>query len=310
MSRMPPGVAGSPTPRAVVFDPLPARDAPRRGIETFIRFKGCDLRCAYCDVPEGLRPTPEPVRDPARCTGCGACVAACPAGAATAPSVGARAADSRACRGCGACVAACPSGARRLVGRFATLESLVRKCLRRRGPDGAPRPVRLTGGEPLRQDAFLAAFLPQLRAKKVHVTLETSGAYPWERLEPLLPYLDLVAIDYKLPGDGAYRHLAGAGHGRTLDTLATLVALEFPVAVRVPAIPALNTHPSHIALMAAILTSLDVRRVQLLPYRSGWEAKLPRLETERQPLGLHGDDVDLTRLAAFYAMHGIHAERP
>ncbi len=50
------------------------------------------------------------VVDPALCTGCGACIAACPAGAITFDGDCARI-DADLCTGCGTCVDECPIGA-------------------------------------------------------------------------------------------------------------------------------------------------------------------------------------------------------
>jgi MinD superfamily P-loop ATPase len=49
--------------------------------------------------------------DVTRCTGCGACVEVCPAGAIALLVDGKARVDEEACTGCGACVDACPEGA-------------------------------------------------------------------------------------------------------------------------------------------------------------------------------------------------------
>ncbi len=61
--------------------------------------------------------------------------------------------------------------------------------------------ISLTGGEPLEQAAFLQALLPLLRNKGFLLHLETAGAHPGE-LQVLLPYLDQVSLDWKLPSLG------------------------------------------------------------------------------------------------------------
>ncbi|MBW2524444.1 MAG: 4Fe-4S binding protein, partial [Deltaproteobacteria bacterium] len=52
------------------------------GIRSVVFFKGCPLRCVWCQNPESLSPAAELQRDLAACVGCGACRPACPSGAA------------------------------------------------------------------------------------------------------------------------------------------------------------------------------------------------------------------------------------
>ncbi len=59
--------------------------------------------------------------------------------------------------------------------------------------------ISLTGGEPLLHAPFLAEFLPQvIVTTKLPIYLETGGHRP-EQLELILPYLDSVGMDLKLP---------------------------------------------------------------------------------------------------------------
>jgi len=59
--------------------------------------------------------------------------------------------------------------------------------------------ISLTGGEPLLHASFLQAFLPVLReATKLPIYLETGGHRP-QQLALILPYLDWVGMDMKLP---------------------------------------------------------------------------------------------------------------
>lgn len=59
--------------------------------------------------------------------------------------------------------------------------------------------ISLTGGEPLLHAPFLVEFLPQLRQlTQLPVYLETGGHRP-EQLAMILPYLDSVGMDIKLP---------------------------------------------------------------------------------------------------------------
>lgn len=58
--------------------------------------------------------------------------------------------------------------------------------------------VSITGGEPLLQAGGLAGLLPLLGERGIPVYLETNGTLP-AALEGLLPWLDWIAMDVKLP---------------------------------------------------------------------------------------------------------------
>jgi 7-carboxy-7-deazaguanine synthase len=79
-----------------------------------------------------------------------------------------------------------------------SLESLV-QWVRQLNLPNLHDSISLTGGEPLLHSAFLQSFLPQLRREtSLPIYLETGGHRP-DRLEPILPYLDIVGMDIKLP---------------------------------------------------------------------------------------------------------------
>ena len=66
--------------------------------------------------------------------------------------------------------------------------------------------ISLTGGEPLLHAPFLAAFLPEVRSlTNLPIYLETGGHRP-EQLLTILPYLDSVGMDLKLPSVSGESH--------------------------------------------------------------------------------------------------------
>ena len=63
--------------------------------------------------------------------------------------------------------------------------------------------LALTGGEPLSQTEFLREWLMQAQLD-LPVLLETNGTYP-EKLKRLLPWIDIVSMDIKLPSNSGER---------------------------------------------------------------------------------------------------------
>ncbi|MBA2748351.1 MAG: 7-carboxy-7-deazaguanine synthase QueE [Tatlockia sp.] len=66
--------------------------------------------------------------------------------------------------------------------------------------------ISLTGGEPLLHAPFLVEFLPEVRSlTNLPIYLETGGHRP-EQLLTILPYLDSVGMDLKLPSVSGESH--------------------------------------------------------------------------------------------------------
>ena len=69
----------------------------------------------------------------------------------------------------------------------------------RQNEPGLHDSISLTGGEPLLHTPFLMVFLPQVRDRTgLPIYLETGGHRPVQ-VQRLLPYLDMVGMDWKLP---------------------------------------------------------------------------------------------------------------
>jgi 7-carboxy-7-deazaguanine synthase len=64
--------------------------------------------------------------------------------------------------------------------------------------------VVLTGGEPLVQKDFLREFLPLLKQAGFELYLETNATLP-EALKGIIDYIDIIAMDFKLPSSTGLR---------------------------------------------------------------------------------------------------------
>jgi pyruvate formate lyase activating enzyme len=291
---------------AIVFDVqrFSLHDGP--GIRTVIFFKGCALACAWCQNPEAMRAGPELAYYEEECIeGCALCVDVCPEGAIR-PQRAARV-DFGRCTGCGRCAPVCPGRALRTIGRPRSAPELLDEVLRDRPFfESSGGGVTLSGGEPVLHSAFLGELLPLARAERLHVAVETSGAYPFALLEPLLPWLDLVLYDVKLADAARHERCTARGNEQVLANLRELARRGVPLEVRMPVVR-LEHRPDNVAA-ARLLGELGLGSITLLPYNHLWEAKLPRLGQERRALGIRPpEDAFYERLRDDFARSGLAA---
>ena len=167
-----------PEAEAIVFDVqrFSVHDGP--GIRTTVFFKGCPLRCRWCQNPESLRPQPEIAFYADRCHNSRDCGPACPQEALQ--WNGDRIIRQR-CDACGRCAEACAYEALRVVGRKVSADALLEEVLRDvafyRTSGGG---VTLSGGEPTLQMEFIGAFARRCRERGVSVGLQTCGFFRWD----------------------------------------------------------------------------------------------------------------------------------
>ena len=237
------------------------------GIRTTVFLKGCNLRCRWCHNPEMIRPGAELQLFPDRCVGCGACLTACPKQAHTITD-GGRAFDRSLCVACGACAEGCYAHALVLVGRELTVEQVLKEVAAdREFYDRSGGGVTLSGGEPLLQPEFAGELLRACKGQGIHTAIETNLAWPWERVEAVLPVTDLVLLDIKMMDAAAHRRWTGAGNEQVLENARKLSQTEVPIIVRTPVIAGVNATAEDIGRIADFIRAFgNLLYYELLPY--------------------------------------------
>ncbi len=270
----------------LVFDVqrFSVHDGP--GIRTTVFFKGCPLRCRWCQNPEGIFAGPELAHRADRCTRCGECARACPEHAI---HLGNGHLDRSACDVCGACAPVCPNGALEVVGCRVSVPMLlqdIRRDLAFFLASGGG--VTVSGGEPTVQMAFLGEFVRGLHREQISVGLQTCGAFSWSAFQPILGLFDFIHFDLKLADPSRHEQATGV-HNRTIHAnAARLVEQRASVTFRMPVVPGINDDPDNIRQTAALLHGWGVPRIRLLRYHGLGESKLARIASPLVPLRLAG----------------------
>lgn len=266
--------------KAVIFDIGRFRNTDGPGIRTILFFKGCPLRCQWCSNPFGLSAKRQLVVNPARCTGCGACVAACQRGVNVLPVPGEPVqVDFQACALCGDCIVPCIAGARMISGKVYTPRELCREAAKdaafyRRGGGG----VTVSGGEVLAQWEAVAETLRLCRGQNLNTCMETSAFGPWEHLWAMAQYCHTVFVDLKHMDSAKHKALTGVPNERILENIRRLCE-ELPkrrgkVIVRMPLVPGYNDEEEELLAAAKFVASLPNRpELNLLPYHNLGESK-------------------------------------
>jgi len=270
--------------KGLVFDiqRYSIHDGP--GIRTLIFMKGCPLSCLWCCNPESQSPRQEIMFTPIKCIGCGRCIEVCPTGAAGKKNP----LDAQSlCVVCSRCVEVCPSGARRTVGRYMTVDEVIKEVEKDLpfyfSSNGG---VTVSGGEPLMQAEFVAMFLKKCREKGIHTAVETCGYGRWEDFEKILKYTDLVLYDIKHTDTQKHKELTGVGNELILENARKVSNLNIEMIIRVPVIPGCNDSPENMKATATLAKSLKIKEVHLLPYHRLGESKYERLGRKYRLKGL------------------------
>ena len=169
--------------------------------------------------------------------------------------------------------------------------------------------ITLTGGEPLHQPDFTQGILKACKAEDIQTAIETSGFAPWEDWEELLPAIDLVLFDLKHPGAGLHKSYTGVDNRPILENLKRVVQQGIPVTIRIPLIPTYNDSPDVLDGFAAIMQSVNLREVHLLPYHRMGTDKYAWLGRTYELSGLKTHtDVQLAEIIEFFKRQGLAAQ--
>ena len=261
--------------KGIIFDikNFSIHDGP--GIRTTVFLKGCPLRCLWCSNPESQKARPELMTYPERCVGCGKCVEVCPTGAAKATQT-----IREKCIGCGKCVEVCESEARKLIGRWATSEDIVKEVAKDKiFYDESGGGVTLSGGEVVMQPKFATEIFKMCQEQGIHTVLDTTGYCKWKTFSEIIRYVDLVYFDNKCIIPEQHVELTGVDNGMILTNLKKMDEIGKRFSIRMPIIPGLNDSEKILQATGEFLRELKSNfTVFLLPFHAYGASKYERLD--------------------------------
>lgn len=249
------------------------------GIRTTVFFKGCPLRCFWCQNPESQSYRPEIFFYSEKCIGCGACTHACPNKAVFRSIEGKVEIDRTKCSGCGICISVCPEKARTLMGKKMSVDEVMAEIMRDKNfYDNSNGGMTISGGDPVAQPSFSIALLQRAKQEGIHTLLETSAYASWDTFSKLIAYADCIYMDIKCINRQLHKKYTNVFNDLILENAVKAAAIK-PVRVRVPVIPGFNDNIAEIKDIADfVYQKMEGSEIELLKYNELCESKYIRLD--------------------------------
>ena len=172
------------------------------------------------------------------------------------------------------------NGKEKIVGKDVTVEEVMPEILAdkpfyRRSGGG----VTLSGGEILCQPEFAAELLKECKACGLHTAVESTAVASFDKIEMILPYLDLYLMDVKHMNSEKHKEYTGWGNERILENAKKIAASGVELIIRTPVVPTFNDSAEDIRAIAKFAAGLEgVKEYHLLPYHRLGQDKYAGLE--------------------------------
>lgn len=216
------------------------------------------------------------------CSGCGACIQACPTNAISISESGTVNTDKEKCKECWLCVRECYYQARDLTGKPYTVEEVFEEVKKDevfyRNTGGG---VTLSGGEPTMQPEFCYELFEKCKNNSIHTAMETCGYTRWENLEKLLKVTDLFLYDFKLFDREKHKRWTGVDNKRIKENLERLVQAKKDIVIRIPLIPGVNDDSEEFGNILRYVKNLhSIKDIHIMPFHQVGSSKYDMVEVE------------------------------
>lgn len=252
------------------------------GIRTTVFLKGCPLRCLWCHNPESQSINKQMLHDKDKCVLCGTCVRICPEKAIKIEN-NVLTTDPHKCNYCGKCEIYCIPGARQIAGKDYTIEEVFNEVMKDKVfYEQSKGGVTVSGGEPLIHADFVEELLKKLKKENIHTAVDTCGAVSFENIQRVAPYTDVFLYDIKLMDDEKHLKFTGMSNKLILDNLKKLSQIHSSINIRMPIIEGVNADINHIQATIDFIKTLNIKKINLLPYHDIAKHKYKKLDIQYQ----------------------------
>ena len=281
------------------------------GLRIIIFFKGCQLKCRWCQNPVNIQALPELEYHSSFCLDCLKCLQICPVPGAIIRDRELRI-DRDKCNKCMACVGVCLGKALWKVGERKSVKQIMETVIKYKpffdsSNNGG---VTLSGGDPIFQPEFTLELLKSCKKIGIHTVMETCGYTKYEILKKIVQNVDLLIYDIKHMDE--IKHIDGTGKSNCLilNNLKRLCEeTNKEIIIHVPLISGFNDDDKNITKTAEFISSLNkIKQIDLLPFNelaSGsyktlgldWEYATTKKQSQKQ----------LFKLKRIIKSHGLEA---
>jgi formate C-acetyltransferase len=150
--------------------------------------------------------------------------------------------------------------------------------------------VTLSGGEPLLQNPeLLEELIKGIKAEGIKVNVETTLFVKWDRVEKIIPLIDLFFVDFKAIDCALHKKLTGQENALIQENLGKLVAAKANIKFRMVMVPGYNDSEANIKDTAELIKSYGYDTIELLKYHNMYEEKAKKLNLDIPMLAITPD---------------------
>lgn len=246
------------------------------GLRTVVFLKGCPLSCEWCHNPETRSLKDQIMFSQKKCMGCSLCAQVCRNGAQIVSPERKLIYDK--CLLCKECVSQCPTEALTVSGREMNVCDILSEVEKDTAFFGKTGGLSVSGGEPTMQIDGLTALLEAAKSKGINTCLETCGAFSLEKLDKIIPYVDLFLFDIKDTDKERLKKNTGADYDEIIRSLKEIDRLDKNSVMRCIIIPEINMNSEHAQALSDIFRGLKhCGYIELLPYHPYGNSKAEQL---------------------------------